>query len=95
VVFWLITLPAIWPGLVTAGLFAFLISWSQYTLTLLIGGGRIIAMPVLLFSSASGGDNANIAAQALLFVGPVLLILLLTSRYLSGERAAIRGFGQL
>lgn len=94
-VFWLITLPAIWPGLVAAGLFAFLISWSQYILTLLIGGGRIIAMPVLLFSSVPGGDNANIAAQALLFVGPAMLVLLLTSRYLSGENAAIGGLGRL
>ena len=94
-VFRLITLPAIWPGLVAAGLFAFLISWSQYILTLLIGGGRIIAMPVLLFSSVPGGDNANIAAQALLFVGPAMLVLLLTSRYLSGENAAIGGLGRL
>jgi putative spermidine/putrescine transport system permease protein len=96
-VFWLITLPAIWPGLVAAGLFAFLflISWSQYILTLLIGGGQIIAMPVLLFSSVPGGDNPNIAAQALLFVGPALLILLLTSRHLSGESAALGGVGRL
>jgi putative spermidine/putrescine transport system permease protein len=88
-------LPAIYPGLVVAGLFAFLISWSQYTLTFLVGGGRFIAMPVLLFSSVPGGDNPNIAAQALLFVGPALLILLLTSRYLSGESAAVQGFGRL
>jgi putative spermidine/putrescine transport system permease protein len=94
-VFWLITLPAIWPGLVVAGLFAFLISWSQYTLTLLIGAGRVVAMPVLLFSSVPGGDNAHIAAQALLFVGPALLILMLTLRHLSGENAAIQGFGRL
>lgn len=94
-VFWLITLPAIWPGLVVAGLFAFLTSWSQYTLTLLIGAGRVVAMPVLLFSSVPGGDNAHIAAQALLFVGPALLILMLTSRHLSGENAAIQGFGRL
>ncbi|MBM4431947.1 MAG: ABC transporter permease [Chloroflexi bacterium] len=90
-----VTLPAIFPGLVVAGLFAFLISWSQYILTFLIGAGRIITMPVLLFSSVPGGDNPNIAAQSLLFVGPALLILLLTSRYLSGEEAAVQGFGRL
>ena len=94
-VFWHITLPAIFPGIVVASLFAFLISWSQYILTFLIGGGRVIALPVLLFSSVPGGDNANIAAQSLLFIGPALLILLLTSRYLSGENAAVQGFGRL
>ncbi|MGC9320579.1 MAG: ABC transporter permease [Armatimonadota bacterium] len=94
-VFWHITLPAIFPGVAVASLFAFLISWSQYVLTFLIGQGRILALPVLLFSSAAGGDNANIAAQSLLFIGPAVLMLLLSSRYLSGERAAVQGFGRL
>jgi len=90
-----ITMPAIFPGLVVAALFAFLISWSQYTLTFLIGAGRVITMPVLLFSSASGGDNPVIAAQSLLFVGPALLILVLTSRFLSGAETGVQGFGRL
>jgi len=86
-VLWHITLPAIFPGVVVAGLFAFLISWSQYVLTFLIGQGKIITMPVLLFSAAGGVDNANIAALALMFVGPALLILLVTSRYLGSGAA--------
>ena len=94
-VFWRITLPAIFPGIVVAGLFAFLGSWGQYVLTLLIGGGRVATLPVLLFSGVPGGDNATIAAQSLLFVGPGLLILLVTSRYLSGEDAALQGFGRV
>lgn len=94
-VFWLITLPAIFPGIMVASLFAFLISWSQYLLTLLIGAGRIITLPFLLFSAIPGGDLANIAAQSLLFIGPAMLILLLMSRYLSGENAAVQGFGRL
>ncbi len=92
-VFRLITLPAIFPGLVVAALFAFLISWSQYILTLLVGSGRVITLPLLLFSSASGGNNAVIAAQALLFIVPTLIILLLTSRFLSGS--GITGLGRL
>lgn len=90
-----ITLPAIFPGLVAAGLLSFLISWSQYILTMLIGGGRVITMPVLLFSLVPGGDNAAIAVQALLFVGPALIVLALTSRFLSGKSAALHGFGRL
>ena len=93
--FWYVTLPAIFPGIVVAGLFAFLVSWSQYILTFLIGGGRVITLPVLLFSTASGGNNANIAAMSLVFIAPAILILVLTSRFLSGESAAIGGFGQV
>ncbi|MEL6408270.1 MAG: ABC transporter permease [Chloroflexota bacterium] len=94
-VFWHITLPAIFPGLVVASLFAFLTSWSQYVLTFLIGGGRVITAPVLLFSSAAGGNRANLAVQSLLFIFPALLILLLTARYLSGKNNAIGGIGRV
>ena len=36
-IFWDVTLPAILPGLFVAALFTFLVSWSQYLLTFLIG----------------------------------------------------------
>lgn len=93
--FWHVTLPAIFPGIVVASLFAYLISWSQYILTFLIGAGQVITMPVLLFSTASGSNNALTAAMSLVFVAPSILILILTARYLSGKSSAIGGFGQL
>jgi putative spermidine/putrescine transport system permease protein len=94
-VFLEITIPTILPGLVVAGLFAFLISFSQYTLTMLVGGGRIVTMPVLLFSSIPGGDNPAIAALSLVFVLPSVLILIFTSRFLSGKSPAMQGLGRL
>lgn len=90
-----IMLPAIWPGLMVGSLFAFIISWSQYLLTLLIGGGQVITLPVLLFSFANSGDNAITAALSLVFIAPAILILLLTSRYLSSKDAAFGSFGGL
>lgn len=93
--FWHVTLPAIFPGIVVASLFAYLISWSQYILTFLIGAGQVITMPVLLFSTASGSNNPLIAAMSLVFVAPAILILVLTARFLSGKSSAIGGFGQL
>lgn len=92
-VFRYITLPMIFPGVVVAGLFAFLISWSQYLLTLLVGGGRVMTLPILLFSSASGSNNTTIAVQALMFTAPTLLLLLFTSRVLS--RNALTGLVRL
>lgn len=89
-----VTLPAIFPGMVVAALFAFLVSWSQYILTLLIGSGRIITLPILLFSTASGGNHANTAAMSLVFIAPALLILMLTSRYLTGQSAALGGIAK-
>jgi putative spermidine/putrescine transport system permease protein len=78
-----------------AGLFAFLISWSQYILTLIIGGGRIITLPLLLFAFARGGDSAIAAALSLVFIAPAIVMLIVTSRYLAGESTAIGGFGRL
>ncbi len=93
--FWHVTLPAIFPGLVVASLFAFLVSWSQYILTFLIGQGRVITMPILLFTTIPGGKNPNIAAMSLVFIAPAVLILMLSSRYLSGESNTVGGFGQV
>ena len=77
-----VTVPAIMPGLIVAGFFAFIVSWSQYVLTLQIGGGAIQTMPVLLVSSASGGDIGVTGALTLVYVLPVLVILGVASRHL-------------
>ncbi len=90
-VFRYVTLPVIYPGLLVGGMFAFIISWEQYILTLLIGSGRVITLPVLLFSFAGSGNNAITAALSILFVAPSILILLFTSRHLTGESAMMGG----
>lgn len=87
--FRLVTLPAILPGLLTAALFSFLVSWSQYVLTLAIGGGRVQTLPLLLFSFASAGRNDITAAIALIYILPGLLILALTSHRITGRSAAL------
>ncbi len=92
--FFLVILPNILPGIVTGGLFVFLISWSQYILTVLIGGGRVVTLPLLLFAFAGAGDNAVTAALCIVFIAPAIIILVATSRYLSGESSAIGGFGR-
>lgn len=89
------TLPAILPGLLTGALFVFLVSWSQYLLTLLIGGGRVATLPLVLFSFAVSGRNDIAGAIAMIYIVPGILILLITSRLLSGKSAAARGFAQL
>lgn len=78
-----VTLPLIAPSLVVAALFAFLISWSQYLLTLLIGSGQIITLPILLFSAASGGNPVTIATLSLIFLAPPVLVIAATTRKLN------------
>lgn len=89
-VFLNVTLRMMAPSLVVAALFAFLISWSQYLLTLLIGGGQIITLPILLFSAASGGNPSTIAALSLLFIAPPVLVIAATARQLNQHGNEIR-----
>ncbi len=93
--FWHVTLPAIMPGIVVGGLFAFLVSWSQYVLTLLIGGGRVVTLPLLLFNFVSSGRNDITGAIAMIYILPGILILILTARQLSGRSGAVGGFGRV
>jgi putative spermidine/putrescine transport system permease protein len=69
-----ITLPAIAPGLALAAILAFVVSWSQYVLTLLIGGGRVLTLPLVLVAFQRGGDEAVAAALSVVFVAPVLVL---------------------
>ncbi|MGB0384850.1 MAG: ABC transporter permease [Ardenticatenaceae bacterium] len=94
-VWWHVTLPGIFPGLLVATMFTFLISWSQYVTTLLIGGGKIVTLPLVLFPFISGSAHANAAAISLVFVAPAILVLIFTSRQLGRESAVMGGFGRL
>ncbi len=93
--FWHVTLPAIFPGLLVATMFAFLISWGQYVTTLLIGGGKYITLPLVLFPFISGANYSTAAAISLVFVAPAIIVLIFTSRSLSTDSSVMGGFGRL
>jgi putative spermidine/putrescine transport system permease protein len=93
--FWYVTLPAIMPGIIVGGLFAFLVSWSQYILTLIIGGGRVITLPLLLFSFATSGRNDIAGAIGMIYILPGIVILFLTAKHLSGRSGVAGGFGRI
>jgi putative spermidine/putrescine transport system permease protein len=84
-----VTLPAILPGLLTGALFAFLVSWSQYLLTLAIGGGRVQTLPLVLYGYANSGRNDLAGAIAIVYILPGLAILLVTARLVTGRHPAM------
>lgn len=75
-----VTLPALRPALAVAAVLAFLISWSDYVLALLIGGGTVETLPLLLFAYAQSADLTEAAAVAVLIVVPPLLALAVLAR---------------
>ncbi|WP_370247199.1 ABC transporter permease [Nocardioides sp.] len=61
--------PAMRRSLLLATGLAFLVGWSDYAVTLLLGGGRTLTLPILLGASAAGTGNENTtAALALMTV---------------------------
>ncbi len=90
-----VTIPLLRSAILLAGMFAFLISWSEYVLTLLIGGGQVTTLPLLLFAAIGSSDTTAAAALALLVVVPPFLLLGVAARVLSARSAAVVGLGRL
>ncbi|MEM7648305.1 MAG: ABC transporter permease subunit [Cyanobacteria bacterium P01_A01_bin.70] len=89
-----VTLPLIAPGVVVGALFAFLISWNEFLLTFFVGSGRVLTLPMVLFTSLQGGNTGLTAAIAITSILPALVFLLFSSRALSDD-AAIGGLGDV
>lgn len=76
-----IRIPMLAPALSGAALLAFLVGWSDYVITLLIGGGRLVTLPILVASFAAGtGNDAVVAALSVAAVCPPLVLVLLLAR---------------
>jgi len=83
-----VMIPLTFPGIVVAGLFSFLLSWSQYLNTLILGGGKLTTLPILLFSLMGSGDRPVASAVSLVFVAPAFVVLLFSARYLGSNYMA-------
>lgn len=73
--FFSITLPLISPGIISASAMIFIISFSQYLMTLLIGGGKIITFSILMFPYIQSGDRMMASVHSIFFVGTTLVVL--------------------
>ncbi|MBA2640822.1 MAG: ABC transporter permease subunit [Nocardioidaceae bacterium] len=74
-------LPLVMPGIVTAWFLALLVGWSDYVVTLVIGGGLFVTAPLLVAAQASGtGNEPAVAALVVVTVVPPLVLAVLVSR---------------
>jgi len=90
-----VTIPMVIPGLSVSFLFAFVISWSEYILTLLVGGGSIKTLPLVLFAFLRGSDLPLTGAASIVFMIPPLILLRFTSKYLVGRSSSMTGLGSV
>lgn len=63
-----ITLPLIKPGLIVAGIFAFIVSFDETTVSMFITGGRTITLSVRIFSQLEYGLDPTVTAISSLLI---------------------------
>ncbi len=70
-------LPLVAPALSAAAFLAFLVGWSDYVVTLIVGGGGLVTLPMLVgaLASASGNDGVVAVVSLAAVLPPVLLLL--------------------
>ncbi|MDP9376957.1 MAG: ABC transporter permease subunit [Actinomycetota bacterium] len=73
-----VTLPALRPALAVSAFLCFLVSWSQYGLSLAVGAGRA-TLPIVLLPFVRS-DPQIAALLSLLFIAPALAALFVTVR---------------
>ena len=75
--FWRVTLPALAPAIVAAGLLALTISFDDYVITSLVAGVDSTTLPMVIYALARRGANPSINAISALIVvifGAIILV---------------------
>jgi len=82
--FFRIAVPVAAPGLLAAGLLAFILSWNEFLFALILTGKATNTLPVGLssFQTQRGVEIALLAAGTLVSIVPVLVLLPFMRRYL-------------
>lgn len=83
-----ITIPIIAPGIMGSLLFAFITSWDEVVVVLLVGGARNQTLPVRMFEFVSTQVRPTIAAISALLILGLLVVILITQLF--SIRAALR-----
>lgn len=92
-IFLRVTLPLLAPGISSGAIFAFLASFDDVPVSLFLGGGDAVPLPVKIFTTIEYSFQADVMAVGGLIVGGSLLLMLLLDRtvgldkFFGGNRA--------
>ena len=78
--FWKVTFPMIRPSIIVAGLFAFITSLDETSVSVFLSGGQTITLPVRIFSQLEYGLTPTITAISSLLIIFAIIILVLIDR---------------
>ncbi|MFT4268433.1 MAG: ABC transporter permease [Xenophilus sp.] len=83
-----VTLPLLLPGVVSGGIFAFVMSFDDIAIALFLGGGDAMTLPVKIYTSVEFNFNPDLMAVSSLVTGASLLLMLLLDKLTGLERVA-------
>lgn len=72
-----IVMPLLLPGILSAGMMCYIISFSQYFLVYLIGGGKIITFTMEMFPFIQSGDRMMGSVYSVIFIMSTMVSLIL------------------
>ena len=72
--FFAVTLPALMPGILSSMSMGFILSYSQYFTTLMVGGGRVKTIALVLVPYIQSGDRALASAYSVAFVASAMIV---------------------
>jgi putative spermidine/putrescine transport system permease protein len=80
-----VTLPLAAPGLMASAIFVFLESFDEFTGSYFVGAPDVNMLPLLLYTSAAGGNYQVASITALLLLIPSLAFMLMVERFLKAD----------
>lgn len=80
-----ITLPLAAPGLMASAIFVFLESLDEFTGSYFVGAPDVAMLPLLLYTTASGGNYQIASITALLLLVPSLVFMAVVERFLRAD----------
>ncbi|NHM15585.1 ABC transporter permease subunit [Eggerthellaceae bacterium zg-887] len=72
-----VTVPTLAPALLSAASMSYILSFSQYFLTLLVGAGKVKTLALVMFPYLSSGDRTIASAYGIVFLAATLAVFLL------------------
>lgn len=75
-----ITLPIIFPGIISGALFAFILSLDEFIITFLLGGTHVITLPIRIFTNLRFAVDPTIAAVSTVFVFATTILFVIAIR---------------
>lgn len=87
-----ITLPCLLPGLVSSASMAYILSFSQYFITLIIGGGNVKTFSMMMVPYLQSGDRTIASAYSMVFIISTLIVFIIFEKAVKKFRKDESGY---